>query len=832
MLANGKTGTTREDQAVGSATSRRIRSPYWLLVSTALVLQVIPAAGQAPTDAAQGSAVSYDIPAQPLSSALVSFSNATGLQLFFDAGLVRGKMSSGVKGAMSRGEALGRLLAGSGLFYQVRGGTVTISDTTSAVGGSASGDATTLGTIVVDGKGDRLGPVVGYVAGNNGTGTKTNTPLVKTPQSVSVITKEQAAAQGAQSLTQALRYSAGVAAEVRGSASRYDLPYIRGFGAPTDSNQYLDGLRMLRGGGYAIPQIETYGLERVELLKGPSSTLYGGVNAGGMINTVSKMPTETPQREIELLYGSHDRMQLGFDFAGPVTGDDTLLYRIVGLARKSDTQVVNTQEERFYLAPSLTWAPDADTTLTVSASYQKDPEGGFYGVLPTVGSLWANPLGMIPRSFNDGDPGFDEFDREQTSIGYRFEHRFDDTWTIRHNLRYLDHATLTKALGTAGLAADGHTINRYALGTDEAVRGVTSDLQIQAEFDTGPLRHVALAGFDYQHSDWTQIRDYGGAPPIDFLNPVYGVVTDLTLARITDQTQTTSQAGFYLQDQIELDNWTLVVGGRYDTVRMRTENRLTGNTTIQDDEAISGKLGLIYNFDNGFAPYLSYSTSFLPVNGTDGNGNAFQPTTAEQYEVGIKYQPTGFDGLFTLAYFDITQHDVVTSQSPLLSYQTGEQRARGIEFEAKVAVTSNINLTGAFSYTKAEVVKGLGVDVGDYPIGVPDYTASLWADYSFEEGALEGLKIGGGVRYVGKSVGGYSPNVYTAGATRLDVPDYTLFDAIVSYDFGKKAPELEGLTAKLSINNVFDKSYVTCLSNNFCNYGNGRAVYGSLSYRW
>lgn len=551
-----------------------------------------------------------------------------------------------------------------------------------------------------------------------------------------------------------------------------------------------------------------------------------------MINTVSKLPTETPQREIEVLYGSHSKAQLGLDFAGPVTDDGALLYRIVGLVRKSDTQVVNTEEERYYIAPSLTWAPDEDTTLTVSASYQKDPEGGFYGVLPTLGSLWANPVGMIPRSFNDGDPGYDAFDREQAAIGYQFQHRFNDIWTIRHNVRYLDHATATKALFTSGMAADGHTVNRYALGTDETVRGLTSDLQLQAEFDTGPLRHTALAGFDYQHSDWTQIRDYGAAPPIDFLNPVYGGVTGLTLARITNQAQKTSQTGFYLQDQIELDNWTLVAGGRYDKARMTTENYLTGRTSIQNDEAVSGKLGLIYNFDNGLAPYLSYSTSFLPVNGTDANGKAFKPMTAEQYEVGIKYQPLGFDGLFTLAYFDITQHDVVTSQSPLASYQTGEQRARGIEFEAKVAATSNINLTGAFSYTKAEVVKGLGVDVGDSPIGVPDYTASLWADYGFDDGALEGLTIGGGVRYVGKSVGGYSPNVFTAGAKRLDVPGYTLFDAVVSYDFGKKTPELAGLTAKLSVNNVFDKSYVTCLSNNFCNYGNGRTIYGSLAYRW
>lgn len=809
-----------------------LRVAFGLLMSGASVLHAVPAFAQASAPAAQERRVSYNIPAQSLSSALMQFSDATGTQLFLDAGLVRGKASRGVRGSMTRSEALGQLLAGSGLVYRVNGNTVTIAKTFPASGNVAADGSTQLDAIVVDGKGDRLGPVVGYVASNSGSGTKTNTPLIRTPQSVSVVTREQARAQGAQSLTQSLRYSAGVSAEVRGSASRYDLPYIRGFGSPTDSNQYLDGLRMLRGGGYAIPQIETWGLERLEFLKGPASTLYGGVNPGGMINAVSKTPSETPRREVELLYGSHNRMQLGFDFSGPVNEDQSLLYSIVGLGRKSDTQVINTSEERLYLAPSLTWAPDTDTKLTVNASYQRDPEGGYYGVLPNLGSLWANPAGMIPRSFNEGDPLYDEFNRKQSSIGYQFEHRFNDTWSVKHNLRYLDHTTITRSVGTASMAADGHTINRYALGTDEDVRGITSDLQLQAEFDTGRLQHNMLFGFDYQYSNWKQIRDYGAAPSIDFLNPVYGVASNLSLARITNQEQGTSQSGFYVQDQISLDNWTLVAGGRYDAVRTTVDNYLAGTSKTQNDDAFSGKLGLIYNFDNGIAPYASYSTSFLPVTGTDVNGNVFRPNTARQYEVGVKYKPESFDGLFTLAYYDITQKNVVTYLNALSSYQTGEQRSRGVEFEARVAATDNINLTGAFSYTKAQIVKGLANDVGDYPIGIPDYTASLWADYSFADTVLEGLTVGGGVRYVGKSVGGYSPNVYSPTAVRLDVPGYTIFDAAISYDFGKKTPELQGLTARLSVNNVFDKTYVTCLSNNFCNYGNGRVVYGSLSWRW
>lgn len=832
MKRNAWSGTSNEtgDTKKGRVKHRLLSA---LIASTVLgsLSAVVATSAQAQQQPA-AQLISFNIPAQSLDTAINNFIRISGWDVGFTSNTVAGKRSSPVNGSMTPEQALRALLTGSGVGARISGPSTAALVAGSAASGASADGSTVLDAIVIQGKTDRLGPVAGYIASNGDTGTKTNTPLIKTPQSVTVITREQAAAQGAQSLAQSLRYTAGVSAEVRGSASRYDFPYIRGFGSPLDSNQYLDGLRMLRGGGYAIPQIESYGLERVEFLKGPSSTLYGGVSPGGMINAASKMPTEETQREVELLYGSHNRMQLGFDFSGPATEDNSLLYRVIGLGRKSDTQVINTEEERFYIAPSVMWAPDENTSLTVSASYQRDPEGGYYGILPTVGSLWASPAGQIPRSFNEGDPDYDEFSRKQSAIGYRFEHHFNDTWTIRHNLRYLDHATVTKAVGTASINADGHTINRYALGTDETLRGITSDLQLQAEFDTGSLAHTALFGFDYQYSNWNQIRDYGPAPSIDFLNPVYGVASNLTLSRINNQKQSSRQSGLYIQDQIELDNWTFVAGGRYDMVRTTTENYLTSTTRTQDDSAFSGKLGLIYNFDNGVAPYLSYSTSFLPVNGNDANGNAFKPTTARQVEVGIKYQPVGFDGLFTLAYFDIEQQDVVTSLNQLQSYQTGEQRSRGIEFEAKVAVNDNINLTGAFSYTKAEVVKGLGVDVGDYPIGIPDYTASLWGDYSFFDGALAGLKLGAGVRYVGQSVGGYSPSVYTAGATKLEAPGYTLFDAAVTYDFGKKTPELQGLTAKLSVNNVFDKTYVTCLSNNFCNYGNGRVVYGSLSYRW
>lgn len=770
----------------------------------------------------------YSTPGGSLDQVLNQFASTAGILLAIDGSLTAGRTSRGLVGTYNVREGLEAILAGTGLTAeQTAPGQFRL-----LVANEAT---TTLAPINI--YAERVaesarGPVEGYVAQRSATATKTDTSILETPQSVSVVTREQAESQGALSLAQSLRYSSGIAAEIRGSATRYDIPYIRGFGSPSDPILFQDGLRLPRGPGYAIPQVEAYGSERIELLKGPSSTLYGTAMPGGLVNTVSKRPTEEPRGEVEFQVGSNDHSQAALDVSDAVNQDKTLLYRFVALGKVADTQVVNTEEERYYVAPSLTWRISDNTDLTVLASYQKDPEGGYYGILPTVGSLWDSPAGQIPSDFNDGDPAFAEFDREQYSLGYEFEHRFSDDWAIRHNLRYLNVDSITQDVATQSLAADGHTINRYALATDESATGLASDLQVQTNFLTGALEHTALIGWDHQSLDSSQKRQFGMAPSIDYLDPQYSIANSLVLAPFVDQQQSIDQNGIYLQDQIRFDQWTLLLGGRYERVHTRTDNNLANTSQSQNDSEFSSKLGLLYSFDNGLVAYGSYSTSFLPASGTDYQGNALEPTTAEQYEVGLKYQPTGLDGLFTLAYFDITQQDVVTTVNPLMRYQTGEVTSRGVELEAKLELDTQTNLIGAVTYTNADISESVGVDRGDAPVAIPDYTASLWIDHRFSQPLFSGLTVGAGARYVGESTGGYSPNAFTAGAQRLSVPDYTLLDALIRYDLSVLDPRLDGVNAQLNVSNLADKTYVTCLGNNFCNYGNGRSVYATLKYQW
>lgn len=801
-----------------------------LALAAALALLATPLAAQQ---------VQLSIPGQPLATALTALGRSTGLQIVYPAALTAGKTAPALQGSYAPADALAVLLNGSGLSWSLSGGNrVTLFVPQRDGNLLAEPGQMLLDQVALSGQ-SAFGAIDGYIATGASSGSKSDIPLIETPQSVTVIPRDQVEAQGAQSLSQALRYSAGVIPEVRGTNSRYDPTFVRGFGAIGDTTAYVDGLTLQRGAGYAYPQAEVWGMERIEVLKGPASVLYGSALPGGLVNLVSKRPGAEPRREIEISSGSYQRKQLAFDLGGAVSPGSALSYRLVGLVRDARAEVRNARERRYYFAPSLTWAPSDATSLTVLGSFQRDPAGGYYGVLPTVGTLWPSAAGPVPRDFNDSDPLFSQFTRNQNSIGTEFRHRFSDSWSLQHNLRAMHLEVDTRDLGTFMLGPDQRTIHRYAIATDETVRGVTSDLRLEGRFATGAAEHRVLIGYDAQYNDWRQqntlglpVAMGGTVPAIDYLSPVYGIATGIVLNPNTDQRQRFRQHGIYLQDHVKIGALSLLAGLRYDTGSIHTRNNLTATSQQLEFRAWSGRVGAIYEFGNGVAPYVNLSTSFQPMSGTDTAGNLFRPSTGRQVEVGVKYQPQDFDGFFSLALFDITQRNVVNTINPVTRFQTGKQRARGIEFEGRAALGANLNVIGALSLTHARVLEGMGQDVGSAPVNVPRATASVWLDYAFRSGALDGLTLGGGARYIGPQVGGWSPNAFTAGAQRLDLPGYTVVDAALSWDLGTRDSRLAGTTFRLNVNNLLDKSYVTCNANNFCNYGHGRTLGASLSLKW
>jgi iron complex outermembrane receptor protein len=654
------------------------------------------------------------------------------------------------------------------------------------------------------------------------TGTKTDTPLREVPQSISVVTRDQMQAQGAQNLAQTLQYTAGVTGELFGLDTRCYGVQIRGFNSWNQAF-YKDSLQ-LRAPSFAnFLCLEPYGAERIEVLRGPASVLYGQGDPGGIINYVTKRPPTTPFREIEMQAGSFNDFAGKFDIGGPANPQKNLLYRLTGVVRDADTQVDYVGFKRTFFAPALTWMPTPDTTVTLLSHYQRDKTGWGLQFLPAIGTLYANPNGRIPTNRFTGEQSWDKYDNTTVTTGYLFEHRIDDIWTIRQNARYAHLENEQQGVFGLGFAdANQRLLARYGDYGKSKLDSFTIDNQLQGKFTTGPLRHTLLVGLDYQHH---RFSDLGGVtypvPPLDLFNPTYGLPSMMPdpAGVYQDSTQKQGQTGLYIQDQIKLDRWVLTLGGRQDWVSTTTDDHLTTTTQTSKDRAFTGRVGLGYLFDNGMTPYASYSTSFLPVLGTNNAaGVPFSPETAEQYEVGFKYQPKGWNAFFTVAAFDLTRQNTLTSDptNPSFQVQRGEVRSRGIEVEA-VASVAGLDLRGAYTYLDMEFTKDTDLQ-GNTPYGVSRNRASLWADRTIRGGPLDGFGFGAGVRYVGSNWGD--------DLNTFRLPGVTLADAAIHYQRGNY---------RFSVNaqNLFDKIYVSsCSSMNGCYYGLRRAVIGTVTYRW
>lgn len=761
---------------------------------------------------------SYSVAPGSLAAALANFAEQAGVSVVVSPDLAAGKRSAGLQGQWSVAAGLQRLLQGSGLEAAPSGEGVYV------IRPLPGASAVELGaTSIVGREQSATGPVDGYLAERSAAGTKTDAPLIKTPQSISVITRDQMDDQAVTSVAQALRYSGGTFADYRGSSHRVDEVYVRGFGyAPT----YLDGLTV---GGESYTQVDPWFLERVELIHGPASVLYGQANPGGLLAMTSKRPSTEAKNRVQFGVGSDSLRRGAFDLNGQLDEQGTLLYRLNGLLSKGQAEVDHIDEERQALAPSLTWQPNEDTSLTLLAYYQNDPDAGYRNFWPTDGVANSGPHGRISRHLNVGDPDFYQSEREQSSIGYLFEHRFNDLLTFRQNLRYLKEEGHYKQL-TFMFMSDDRTLERVPADSREELEQVVVDSQLQLDFATGPLGHTLLTGMDYKrtHRDATDARDfdYRGKYPLDAYDPHYGVSVGPLTAN-SDTTQRADQIGFYLQDQIEYGNWNLLLGGRQDRARTRTDDNLAGSRESYDDEKFTGRAGLLYAFDSGFSPYISYSTSFEPVLSTPEPGqSAFEPTAGEQSEIGLKYQPPGTEAMFSVALFDLTQENVVTYDGGWFPTQTGEIRTKGVELEARGSLTDNLELVGAFTHLEPEVTKTTrpGVE-GKEPPRTPVHLASLWAAYRFDGRLLPGLSAGAGVRYVGSSYGDQY-NEYK-------VDSVVLLDAMLGYDLGRLDANLDGASVQLNASNLTDKVYAaSCAAVDTCFYGASRTVSASVNYAW
>lgn len=765
-----------------------------------------------------------NIPAQGLAVALNELSRQTGVQVFAAGDLVTGMASRGISGKLTLEQALREMLAGTPLSAaKTSNGGFAIHRATDP---ASSGTTLPLVTITAAGGERANGPVKGYLAKRSATGTKTDTAIIETPQSISVVTAERIEAIGATTLKDALGYLPGVDIAPFGVDTRYDWISLRGFDAYTPGF-YLDGLPLRNIGTWGLWQTENYGVERIELLRGPASVLYGQSGPGGVVNVVSKLPLSEPLHEIQVQAGDHSRHQVAADFSGPVDDEGKLLYRVTGLARDARLPTGNMPDNRFYVAPSLTWRPSSDTSLTLLSQYLRTNAGVYTRARPAAGSLIPTAAGTYaPISAFVGEPDYDRFSQEQWMLGYQLEHHLNDRWTVRQNARYGHFNTDLKQVSGSGFMtinpddiadpANYRTINRSVFSSRESVTSFALDNQVQGKLQLGDWRHTFLFGLDYQHSRFDQVTTYGPAPSLDLYAPVYGQTITLSDPYI-DAVSSVEQTGLYAQDQVKWNDWVATLGGRYDYATGTVDSRLDGSSMRIPDHKVTSRAGLVYLAPNGLAPYASYSQSFVPTATIDATGQPLKPETGRQYELGLRYQPPGRNDSYSAAVFDLRRQNYVTYDPNNIPKQTGEVLVRGLELEATLQPVSRMNITASYTFTPKAVVTASSnpAEIDKQLTAVSRHKASLWADYRF----VSGVKVGLGARYMGSNQG----NGEAAPAT---VPSYTVFDAIIGYDFDK-------WSLALNLRNLTDKTYIAnCDAYANCYYGYQRTAVATATYRW
>ncbi|WP_095148958.1 TonB-dependent siderophore receptor [Pseudomonas sp. Irchel s3a18] len=764
----------------------------------------------------------YNLPAAPLASTLNQIASQAGLALSLNPSLAAGKTSSPVNGQFDATGALNQALRGTGLqLEQSSAGTYSLVAVPEGV--------LALPETAVIGVGDSesaWGPAAGFVATRTAAGTKTDTAIVEVPRSMSVITREQLDDRQVLNLNDALRYTAGVQSSGYGSDSRADWLRVRGF----DPSQFLDGLPLPKG-SFANPKIEPWNLERITVLRGPASSVYGQTPPGGMLDMVSRRPQVESAHQIEAQTGSNEHKQINFDSTGKVDDEGQFLYRVSGVVRDSNSPIDHIPDKRYNIAPSLTWNINDDTSLTFISQYTRDDTGITGQFLPLQGTKLGSPAGDISHSKNLGEPDWDYYDRTYYALGYAFEHRMNDVWQFRQNLRYTKSDLEFQAVNVATMNTvdEEGNVNRESGIVNEDISQFAVDNNFQADFSTGAIGHTLLLGLDHQRSNTNYQWLYGmGVPPINVNNPIYGGdMSNVTYFAMQDYNQKTQQTGVYIQDQMALDNWRLTLGGREDWVHTGTTFYNNNNVTnTQRDKAFTSNIGLSYVFDNGVTPYVSYTESFQPSIGAAVSATeSFEPTEGRQYELGVKFQPVGSKTLLTAAVYDLRQENVSVTEGSI-TRQVGELQVRGLELEATSEVTDNLKVIGSYTYTDTEIRKGLEAEVGNRMALIPENQATLWADYTWHAGALDGFGVGAGVRYVGDTYGN------TTNTDVAHVSSYTIYDASVHYDLGRLDNTLKGVTVAVEAKNLFDKDYLANCDGYWCYYGDERNVVASVNYKF
>jgi iron complex outermembrane receptor protein len=665
----------------------------------------------------------------------------------------------------------------------------------------------------------------GFVPYASNAGSKTNALLIEVPQSISIVSQQEMEARGVITVNEALRYTPGIQADEYGVEPRFDWLKIRGFDAQT-FGIFRDGMRFNSLAG----KLDPFELDSVEVLKGPSSVLYGEIPPGGLINQVTKRPQAERSTNIEGDFGSYDRREGTFDTTGSFDRGETLRYRLLGLVRDSNTQTNFTPDNRRLIAPALTWRPSERTNLTILADYQHD-DSKWSQFLPANGTLYnTNPNGIIPVSTFLGEPNYDKVTRDQGSIGYTGDHLFSDGWNLHSNYRYQYIDFKGQTIFGGGFDGNSTTnVLRYLFATPNTNRFHTVDTRGLRRFKAENWEQTVLFGYDYQHINQRATSYYlFGVNDLNIYHPVYGQTPIPTGAPYLNDNSLLQQHGLYAQDQIKYRSHLIfTLGGRQDFAKNDITNFIAGESNYSHlDERFTGRVGVTYLTASGIAPYFAYSTSFLPnagtytYNATTGlSTTPAIPSDARQIEGGVKIQPRTSNSFITASIFQINETNVLVADSNFNEHQDGEVRSRGVELEGVASLAHGFNLHAGYTLTATDNLNDVtSANIGKWLPQTPRSQVSAFADYTRASGRFTGLGGNFGVRFVGANA--------ADAANSFFIPNYSLIDGGVRFGYRRTL-------FSINATNLTDKRYVaTCTGLAACYYGYARNVVGTAKYRF
>jgi iron complex outermembrane receptor protein len=631
-----------------------------------------------------------------------------------------------------------------------------------------------------------------YFVPGSSTATKTDTPLLDIPGAVQIIPRQVLQDQRVIRVGDAVQNVSGISN--LGQYQGYeDLIYIRGFQVSTFQGSFFrDGVR-----SFIFGSPDLTNLERIEVLKGPASILFGQVEPGGIINLVTKQPLPTPYYFGQFGVGNFNTYEGAIDLSGSLDEEKTILYRLNTSYRTADSFRDFVEKKRFFLSPSLAFRLGANTTLTIDAEYIHDSVTYDTGIV-AIGNRPANI--PIDRFLNEP---FSNFSKEEISVGYVFNHRFSQNWSLRNNFRFQRqnpdrYGPLPNVLDD--LTGDLSRIEYWAGGYYE---NFFTDTNLIGKFFTGSVQHQLLVGFERSRTlEKPEFRFSNDYPSINIFNPVYARLRYPKEPEFLrdDVTYTT---GIYLQDQIALlPNLKLLLGFRYDAFKQQRSTQFLPDPKEefeQSDSDVTPRVGLVYQPTDRLSLYASYSRSFRPSFGASRNADnsVFKPETGEQFEVGVKARLT--PGLITtLAAYHLQKQNVSTADpndpSGLFQVQTGEVTSKGIEFDVLGEILPGWNIIASASYIDARITRDNVLPVGNFLDNIPQWTASLWTTYEIPTGSLKGWGVGLGLYYVAERSGDL--------ANTFQLPSYFRTDASLFY-------RQNNWKAQLNIRNLFNVEYFT-----------------------